>query len=69
VFLLKGRVSKMLLTKRKLQLVNKILSANTISNVSCNKCFLENRDCYVMPNSRLKCAKCTQVRRLCVNMS
>jgi hypothetical protein len=69
VFPSKGGVSKMSSTQRKLRLVNEILSANTISDVPCDKCFLENRDCYVMPNSGLKCAECTRVGRPCVNMS
>jgi hypothetical protein len=56
-------------THRKLRLVDEILSANTIAEVACDRCFLAGIDCYIMPDSRLKCAECTRQGKACVNMS
>jgi hypothetical protein len=55
--------------KRQIRLYNEILKANTVADIACDKCFLESRTCYVMPNSNLKCAECTRLGRSCVNMS
>jgi hypothetical protein len=56
-------------TQRKLRLVNEIFSANTIAEVACDRCFTAGIDCYIMPDSRLKCAECTRQGKACVNMS
>jgi hypothetical protein len=55
--------------KRQLRLASEIFQANTIADVACDWCFLNNRSCYVMPNSPLKCAECTRQGKPCVNMS
>lgn len=55
--------------KRQIRLAQEILNANIVSEIACDKCFLENRPCYIMPNSSLKCAECTRLGRSCVNMS
>jgi hypothetical protein len=55
--------------KRQLRLYNEILQANTTADVSCDWCFLNNHLCYIMPNSTLKYAECTKLRKQYVNMS
>jgi hypothetical protein len=55
--------------KRQIRLLTEILAANTIAEVSCEKCFADNIPCYIMPNSTLKCAECTRLGKPCVNMS
>jgi len=55
--------------KRQIRLAQEILNANFVSDIACDKCFVENRPCYIMPNSSLKCAECTRLGRTCVNMS
>jgi hypothetical protein len=56
-------------TQRRIRLSSEIRSANTLASVACNHCFLQGIECYVMPNSRLKCSECTRLGRACVNMS
>lgn len=56
-------------TTRKLRLYNEILRANTIAESPCFDCETENRECFIMPDSNLKCAECVRLGRPCVNMS
>jgi hypothetical protein len=56
-------------TQRCIHLSSKIQSANTLASVTCNHCFLQGIKCYIIPNSRLKCSKCTRLGQACVNMS
>lgn len=56
-------------TVRKHRLHKEILSANTIAEDPCADCYLENRECFIMPGSGLKCAECVRMGRPCVNMS
>ena len=56
-------------TIRKLRLYNEILRADTIAESPCFDCDAENRECYIMPDSNLKCAECVRQGRPCVNMS
>jgi hypothetical protein len=55
--------------KRQLRLYNEILRSNTIAEIACDWCFINNLTCHIMPNSNLKCAECTKKGRPCVNMS
>ena len=55
--------------KRQLRLYHEILQVNTTAEFPCDRCFTENRVCYVMPNSPLKCADCTRLGKPCVNLS
>jgi hypothetical protein len=57
------------LTQRCICLSSEIRSANTLASVTCNYCFLQGIECYVMPNSCLKCSECTRLGWACVNMS
>jgi hypothetical protein len=56
-------------THRKLRPVDEILSPNTIAEIAYDCCFLAGIDCYIMPDSRLRCAECTRQGKACVNMS
>jgi hypothetical protein len=56
-------------TQRRLRLSSEIRKANTLAEIACNHCFLQGIDCYVMPESRLKCSECTRLGRPYVNMS
>lgn len=56
-------------TQRRLRLSSEIRRANNLAAVACNHCFSQGIECFVMPNSRLKCAECTRLGRACVNMS
>jgi hypothetical protein len=55
--------------QRRLRLSSEIARANHPAEAPCNHCFLEGIVCYVMPDSRLKCAECTRLGQACVNMS
>jgi hypothetical protein len=55
--------------QRRLRLSSEIARANHPAEAPCNHCFLEGIICYVMPDSRLKCAECTRLGQACVNMS
>lgn len=55
--------------KRQLRLAAEILDCKTTAEVACDRCFLGNIVCYIMPNSKLKCAECTRYGKTCVNMS
>ena len=56
-------------TQRRLRLSSEIARANHPAETPCNHCFLEGLVCYVMPESRLKCAECTRLGKACVNMT
>lgn len=55
--------------QRRLRLSSEIRRANHPAEVPCNHCFLQGLVCFVMPDSRLRCAECTRLGKKCVNMS
>lgn len=56
-------------TQRRLRLSSEIRRADTPAGIPCNYCLEQNIVCFVMPESRLKCAECTRLGKACVNMS
>ena len=56
-------------TQRRIRLSTEIRNANFIAPTACTHCFAQGIDCYIMPESRLKCSECTRLGKACVNMS
>ena len=57
-------------TRNRLLLASEIQRQGTISDISCDRCFLSGHCCIAMEvGGRMKCAECVRIGRPCVNLS
>lgn len=57
--------------KEQLRLALEIQNHNTLSDIPCDFCFTQGKQCFIMASSdrRLKCSECVRRGRPCVNLS
>jgi hypothetical protein len=56
-------------TERRLRLYDKILEHNNPAATPCYHCHSRGINCFVVPDSKQKCAECTRLGTKCLEMS